>query len=213
MIRSAGLAATDTQTASGKLAVMVRWRQKAGSAGSRISGCKDVAAVGGKTASLGELHALLGGRVPDGFALTAQAYRDALAAAGVEDELRRLLSGFDHHDVALLAERAAAARRLVYEATGNAAICARRLPAAYRALEQKCGAQGRGRSAQLGHCRGSADRQLCRAARELSQCARRRRRWSRPAGAASPRSLPTAPSSIASTTASIISRWRCRSAS
>ena len=31
---------------------------------------KDVAAVGGKTASLGELRALLGGRVPDGFALT-----------------------------------------------------------------------------------------------------------------------------------------------
>jgi pyruvate,water dikinase len=58
--------------------------------------------------------------VPEGFALTAQAYRDALAAAGVEGDLRRLLSGFDHDDVALLAERAAAARRLVYEATGTA---------------------------------------------------------------------------------------------
>ena len=34
---------------------------------------KDVPAVGGKTASLGELRALLGERVPDGFALTAQA--------------------------------------------------------------------------------------------------------------------------------------------
>ncbi|MGA8760035.1 MAG: phosphoenolpyruvate synthase, partial [Stellaceae bacterium] len=99
---------------------------------------KDVPAVGGKTASLGELHALLDGRVPDGFALTAEAYRAALAAAGVEDELRRLLSNFDHHDVALLAERAAAARRLVYEATGNTGL-REEIASAYRALEQKCG--------------------------------------------------------------------------
>ena len=102
----------------------------------------DVPEVGGKTASLGELYAMLpaeGIRVPEGFALTARAYRDALAAAGVENELRRLLSGFDHHDVALLAERAAAARRLVYEATGTAHLRAE-IAAAYRALEEKCGA-------------------------------------------------------------------------
>src|SRR6516162_6786518 len=80
----------------------------------------DVPEVGGKTASLGELYAMLaaeGIRVPEGFALTARAYRDALTEAGVEDELRRLFSGFDHHDVALLAERAAA----------------------YRVLEENCG--------------------------------------------------------------------------
>jgi pyruvate, water dikinase len=102
----------------------------------------DVPEVGGKTASLGELYAMLaaqGLRVPEGFALTARAYRDALAGAGVEGELRRLLSGFDHHDVALLAERAAAARRLVYEATGTADLRAE-IAAAYRALERKCGA-------------------------------------------------------------------------
>jgi pyruvate,water dikinase len=100
---------------------------------------KDVAAVGGKTASLGELHALLGGRVPDGFALTAGAYRATLTEAGVEAELHLLLSGFDHHDVAQLAERAATARRLVYEATGNARL-RHEIASAYRALEQKCGA-------------------------------------------------------------------------
>jgi len=102
----------------------------------------DVPAVGGKNASLGELYAMLaaeGVRVPEGFALTARAYRDALAGAGVEDELRRLLTGFDHHDVALLAERATAARRLVYEATGAAHLRAE-IAAAYRALEEKCGA-------------------------------------------------------------------------
>ena len=91
---------------------------------------KDVPEVGGKTASLGELYSTLaadGVEVPDGFALTARAYRDALAAAGAWDELRRLLSDLDHHDVALLAERAAAARQIVYEATGSA-CCARRSP-------------------------------------------------------------------------------------
>ena len=101
---------------------------------------KDVAAVGGKTASLGELYSLLGDRVPDGFALTAQAYRGAIAEAGVEGELRLLLSGFNHHDVKLLDERAAAARRLVYEATDTARL-REEITAAYRALEQKCGAK------------------------------------------------------------------------
>jgi len=41
---------------------------------------KDIPAVGGKTASLGELYSLLaadGGKVPDGFALTARAYRES----------------------------------------------------------------------------------------------------------------------------------------
>ena len=103
---------------------------------------KDIPEVGGKTASLGELSALLaedGGRVPDGFALTARAYREVLAAAGAVDKLRRLLADLDHHDVSLLGERAAAARQLVYEATGNPNLC-REIAAAYRALETKCGA-------------------------------------------------------------------------
>src|SRR6516165_10409551 len=102
----------------------------------------DVPEVGGKTASLGELYAMLaaeGVRVPEGFALTARAYRDALAAAGIKDELRRLLSAFDHRDVALLAERAAMARRLVYEAAGTAHFRAE-IAAAYRTLEERCGA-------------------------------------------------------------------------
>ncbi len=88
---------------------------------------------------LGELYAMLaaeGVSVPEGFALTAPAYRDAVA--GIEAELRRLLR-FDHHDVTLLAERAAAARRLVYEATGSARLRAE-IAAAYRALEKRCGA-------------------------------------------------------------------------
>src|SRR5271169_742590 len=100
---------------------------------------KDVPAVGGKTASLGELRALLGERVPDGFALTAHAYRAALAEAGVGAELRRLLSRFDHHDVALLAKRAAKARQLVYAATSSDAL-RQQIVAAYSQLEVQYGA-------------------------------------------------------------------------
>ena len=58
----------------------------------------NVAAVGGKNASLGELYSALsqqGIRVPNGFALTAKAYRDALTAAGAWDKLHQLLDGLD----------------------------------------------------------------------------------------------------------------------
>src|SRR5579864_7255075 len=103
-------------------------------------GLDDVPEVGGKTASLGELYSVLGSqgiRVPDGFALTAGAYRDALGAAGAWTELRRLMA-FDHHDLALLAERAAAARRVVYDATDDIGL-REEISVAYRALERKCG--------------------------------------------------------------------------
>ncbi len=103
---------------------------------------KDVPEVGGKTASLGELYALLaadGGRVPDGFALTAAAYRDALTAAGAQQELHKLLTDLDHHNVAMLAERAAVARELVYGATGDGRLT-RQIADGYRALEAKYGA-------------------------------------------------------------------------
>jgi pyruvate,water dikinase len=59
---------------------------------------RDVAVVGGKNASLGELYSVLsrqGIRVPNGFALTAEAYRDALTAAGAWDKLHQLLDGLD----------------------------------------------------------------------------------------------------------------------
>jgi len=45
----------------------------------------DIASVGGKNAALGELYAMLSAqhvKVPNGFALTATAYRSALTAAG-----------------------------------------------------------------------------------------------------------------------------------
>jgi pyruvate, water dikinase len=51
----------------------------------------DVARVGGKNASLGEMIRELkaeGVRVPGGFATTAEAYREFLAANDLEDQIR-----------------------------------------------------------------------------------------------------------------------------
>ena len=102
-------------------------------------GAGDVALVGGKTASLGELYSALsreGVKVPDGFAITASAYRDALTSAGAWTPLHRLLDGLDTHDVDKLAAAATAARRIVYEATGGKALRGQ-IIAAYRALKAK----------------------------------------------------------------------------
>src|SRR5579872_3905294 len=102
----------------------------------------DVPLVGGKNASLGEMYAKLDGvgvRVPNGFALTADAYRDALTGADAWPRLHALLDGLDVTDVALLAERARMARHIVYDATGIDAL-RRIIVQAYRGLEAEYGA-------------------------------------------------------------------------
>ena len=102
---------------------------------------RDVPLVGGKTASLGELHSMLSAEhisVPNGFAVTAQAYREAMAAAGAWDKLHEQLDDLDKTDVDQLARRAAACRRIVYEATGGK-VLARQIRAAYAALEAEYG--------------------------------------------------------------------------
>ena len=79
----------------------------------------DVPLVGGKNASLGEMYRELmplGVLVPNGFAVTAEAYRDTLTRAGVWDELRATLEGLDPDDVEDLARRGRKARQLIYGA-------------------------------------------------------------------------------------------------
>jgi pyruvate, water dikinase len=66
----------------------------------------DVAAVGGKSASLGEMIGELAGRgvrVPGGFATTARAYREFLARNGLDQRIARRLTTFDPEDVKALA--------------------------------------------------------------------------------------------------------------
>ena len=67
----------------------------------------DVATVGGKNASLGEMIsqlAHLGVRVPGGFATTAAAYRDFLAQSGLDKRIRVVLEDLAVTDVTALAE-------------------------------------------------------------------------------------------------------------
>jgi pyruvate,water dikinase len=82
-------------------------------------GIGDVPSVGGKNASLGEMYRQLTGqglRVPNGFAVTAAAYRATLDRSGAWEHLHTALEGVDRDDVADLARRGARAREIVYRA-------------------------------------------------------------------------------------------------
>ena len=79
----------------------------------------DVPLVGGKNASLGEMYRELapqGIKVPNGFAITAEAYRGVLTQAGAWDALQAALAGLDPNDMDDLARRGAKARAIVYGA-------------------------------------------------------------------------------------------------
>jgi len=74
---------------------------------------KDVADVGGKNASLGEMISQLGGagvRVPGGFATTARAYREFLAQGGLDRRVAGRLQELDVADVTALARAGAEIR-------------------------------------------------------------------------------------------------------
>jgi len=82
-------------------------------------GIGDVPLVGGKNASLGEMYRELTAKgllIPNGFAVTAEAYREALDKADAWPALKAALEGLDPDDVDDLARRAARARDIVYGA-------------------------------------------------------------------------------------------------
>ncbi len=81
---------------------------------------KDVPLVGGKNANLGEMYRALtplGVRVPNGFAVTSEAYRYLLTANQAWDKLHEILDGLDPDDVADLQRRGKAARKLIRSLT------------------------------------------------------------------------------------------------
>ena len=62
-------------------------------------GIEDVPLVGGKNASLGEMYRNLtkkGVGIPNGFAITAYAYTYLLEKAGIEDDIKNILSDLEH---------------------------------------------------------------------------------------------------------------------
>ncbi|MDE2352006.1 MAG: phosphoenolpyruvate synthase, partial [Alphaproteobacteria bacterium] len=70
--------------------------------------------------------------------ITAGAYRAALTVAKAWEPLRALMEGLNRDDVRDLAERAAKARQIVYDATGTDALKTE-IAAAYRELERQYG--------------------------------------------------------------------------
>lgn len=114
-------------------------------------GIKDVALVGGKNASLGEMIRKLepkGVRIPNGFVVTAEAYRHFLREAKVEDEkgkkvslkifIRQALKGLDTKDLKDLARRG----KLVRETMRRADLpgdLKRAVTAEYARMERKYG--------------------------------------------------------------------------
>ena len=101
----------------------------------------DVPLVGGKNASLGEMYRELsaqGVRVPNGFASTADAFREAVTAVGAWDELHELLDGLDKSDMRRLAQVGARCRELVY-AAGLTEPVRKEVVDAYRRLQGQYG--------------------------------------------------------------------------
>ena len=97
--------------------------------------------MGGKNASLGEMYQRLmplGVPVPNGFAVTAEAYRHLLDSAGAWDALHEALDGLDPDDVEDLARRARRAREIVLAAPFPDDLRSEIL-AAYRQLQAEYG--------------------------------------------------------------------------
>jgi pyruvate,water dikinase len=131
-------------------------------------GAKDVALVGGKNASLGEMVRNLsekGVDVPSGFAITAEAYKYMVEKLGISQKIRDTLAGLDTHDMNNLAERGEKIRNLIEnspcpkELEDEIRIC-------YRKMECCCEKQC--------YCRRFTYSLICGTANDLFECAWRR---------------------------------------
>jgi pyruvate,water dikinase len=101
----------------------------------------DVPQVGGKNASIGEMFRELtpqGVRIPNGFAITAQAYRFLLESGGVLPRMQEELARIDKRDLEDFARRGRRLRELVYQAPLPAEL-AHEITEAYRDLCQEYG--------------------------------------------------------------------------
>jgi pyruvate,water dikinase len=156
-------------------AIFIRWFADLGLA--------DVPQVGGKNASLGELYQQLSGagvRVPNGFAVTADAYRHFMRVSGLADRVSSILSELRVDDLADLSARGLVVRHAImgadlpeevqaaifsaYEQLGGgspvdvavrSSATAEDLPDASFAGQQETYLNVRGRAALLDACRRS----------------------------------------------------------
>ncbi|MEK7635215.1 MAG: phosphoenolpyruvate synthase [Patescibacteria group bacterium] len=103
----------------------------------------DVAMVGGKNASLGEMYTTLtskGIRVPNGFVVTAYAYRYFIEKAGLIDFIKEQLEGLDTHDIKDLQKSGKAIREKIIKADIPEEI-QREITEAYRNLSSAYGVE------------------------------------------------------------------------
>jgi pyruvate,water dikinase len=101
----------------------------------------DLPRVGGKNASLGELYGELtaaGVRVPNGFAVSGEAYAAILDQPGVRPRVAELMEGVSGEDVAVLAKAGAAVRQLILGAPWPAGLD-EEIREAYDALAREAG--------------------------------------------------------------------------
>ncbi|MEK6854143.1 MAG: PEP/pyruvate-binding domain-containing protein, partial [Nanoarchaeota archaeon] len=80
---------------------------------------EDTPLVGGKNSSLGEMYRELtrkGVNVPNGFAITAAAYKLFVKEAGIEKDVKRILTGLNIKDVEKVAEAGYMVRELIKKA-------------------------------------------------------------------------------------------------
>lgn len=81
---------------------------------------EDVPVVGGKNASLGEMYRELaskGVKVPNGFAITAQAYRNFLRETKLDDRIAEILKDLNTQDLCNLRKRGGQVRRAILSAS------------------------------------------------------------------------------------------------
>ena len=106
-------------------------------------GIEDVPIVGGKNASLGEMYRKLAPRginVPNGFAITAYAYRHFLESSKIENQIQKVLEDLDTHNISNLVTKGRQIRDIIRHteipADLNEAICS-----AYDELAAESGQQ------------------------------------------------------------------------
>lgn len=76
-------------------------------------GIEDISLVGGKNASLGEMRKNTNVKIPQGFAITAYAYKYILEKAGILKDLKAVLHGLNINDSQALEKAGEKARKLI----------------------------------------------------------------------------------------------------
>ncbi|NIP42048.1 MAG: phosphoenolpyruvate synthase [candidate division Zixibacteria bacterium] len=104
-------------------------------------GMKDVSIVGGKSASLGEMYQNLSPRgiqIPNGFAITADAFFYFLDNSGLRDEIKKVLSDLNPSDLKALRTRGQKVREMIRASELPADLCGE-ISANYELMEKQYG--------------------------------------------------------------------------